>query len=72
MNQTIYDHIALFATTSELVIRRLYFDALVVLGVIGILLIVLLNVANARARAKMTPEERAEHDEDVKRLEQEW
>jgi hypothetical protein len=37
-----------------------------------ILLIVLLNVATARARAKMTPEERAEHDEDVKRLEQEW
>jgi hypothetical protein len=37
-----------------------------------ILLVVLLNVATARARAKMTPEERAEHDEDVKRLEQEW
>jgi hypothetical protein len=37
-----------------------------------ILLVVLLNVATARARAKMTPEERAAHDEDVKHLEQEW
>jgi hypothetical protein len=37
-----------------------------------VLLVGLLNVANARARAKMTPEERAEHDEEVSRLEQEW
>jgi hypothetical protein len=37
-----------------------------------ILLVVLLNVATARARSKMTPEERAEHDEEVSRLEQEW
>jgi hypothetical protein len=37
-----------------------------------VVLIALLNVANARARARMTPEERAEHDEDVSRLEQEW
>ena len=44
------------------------------LGGIGtiILLILLLNVANARARASMTPEERAEHDDEVRRLEQEW
>jgi hypothetical protein len=36
------------------------------------LLIVLLNAANVRARARMTPEQRAEHDEDVRRFEQEW
>jgi hypothetical protein len=58
--------------TSELVIRRLSDDALIVIGVIAILFIVALNVANARARARMTPEERAEHDEEVSRFEQEW
>jgi hypothetical protein len=68
MNQTIYDYIALVAANSDFVFRRL----LDVLGVIGILLIVLLNVARARARAKMTPEERAALDEDVRRFEQEW
>jgi hypothetical protein len=68
MNQNIDDYIALVAANSDLVFRR-FLD---VLGVIGILLIVLLNVARARARAKMTPEERAEHDEEVRRLEQEW
>jgi hypothetical protein len=36
----------------------------------AILLVVLLNVANSRARARMTPQERAEHDEDVSRFEQ--
>jgi hypothetical protein len=58
--------------TSELVIRRLWLDTLHVLGVMGILLIVLLNVMRAKARAKMTPEERAALDEDVRRFEQEW
>jgi hypothetical protein len=36
------------------------------------LLVVLLNTANARARARMTPKERAELDKDVRRFEQEW
>jgi hypothetical protein len=68
MNQIIYDHMALFAASSDLLFRHLL-DAL---GVVGILLIVLLNVMRARTRAKMTPEERAALDEDVKRFEQEW
>ena len=45
---------------------------LIVTGVIAILLIVALNVVNAGARAKMTPQERAQHDEEVSRFEQEW
>jgi hypothetical protein len=42
-----------------------------VIGII-ILLIVLLNVANARARAKMTPEERAELDDAIRRNPGDW
>jgi hypothetical protein len=63
-----YETSRLDAGNCDLVLRRLL-DAF---GVVGILLIVVLNVARARTRARMTPEERAEHDEDVRRFEQEW
>jgi hypothetical protein len=42
-----------------------------VIGII-ILLIALLNVATARARARMTPEERAEIDDAVRRNPADW
>jgi hypothetical protein len=51
MNQIIYDQIALVAANSDLVFRRLL-DAL---GVIGILLIVLLNVMRAGAVRERGP-----------------
>ena len=54
--------------------NQTFYDYIALGAVIAtaILLVVLLNVANSRARARMTPQERAEHDKDVRRFEQEW